>query len=219
MKTYVPLILLSALMMIGAGCATPALWGRKEFFPRDIRLLVSPDSGDVLVCYNDTQPDSTDSTRHPDQIQARAYWLRPSTNTFGQHPAEFVNVTTSSNWISVPFVILRRKEPAPAPPDSAGSTNSPNFKRIPHSTLADVVECDAPPERGYYAIQRWPGFELWRDGEEIGTFNFPHAYTESALPTFLRVVLTPLAATADAAIVVVVVGVESGAVQGLQYIH
>lgn len=62
------------------------------------------------------------------------------------------------------------------------------------------------PPRGYAALELTgkPGFELWRDGQNLGRFQLP-AYEGDAPVTTETVVKTPLTLLADGVIIVVVV--------------
>jgi hypothetical protein len=77
-----------------------------------------------------------------------------------------------------------------------------NMTLIPIPLSDECFEGDAEPAVGYAAVslvgQR--SFELRRDGVLVGSFYLPdyHAYP---IPTYGRVLLTPVAAVGDAAIV------------------
>jgi hypothetical protein len=63
-----------------------------------------------------------------------------------------------------------------------------------------VLTTNAPPEHGYYAVSYGDKLLLWHDGREAGQFTLP-TYSTHGRTTFWRVVLTPLAVSADVAIV------------------
>jgi len=64
---------------------------------------------------------------------------------------------------------------------------------------------NAPPPQGYYAASFGNNFALWRDGQEAGIFALP-TYSTHGQRTFWRVVLTPVAISADVAVVGVIIG-------------
>ena len=196
-------MLSSALAMFTTGCTTAALWGRVDHSPKDVTLLVSPHTQDVLVRYNeDIFTNSFKQSVKSHQYQPRAYWLSAWTNTAKHHSPEFVDVTNSNDWISIPFVTVTKERPPPAPSPPSGSTNQAQNAPVNHPFLSTTLVTNALPEHGYYAISKWPEFELWRNGKKIGGFRFPPRHSEWGLPTFCRVVLTPITITADTVTVV-----------------
>jgi hypothetical protein len=194
--------LLSMLMLFTAGCATPALWGRKDYFPKDVTLMVSPQAGDILVRYNeDISTNSFHRSPVTHEFQPRAYWLMAHTNAAKGFPPEFVDVTISNDWTSIPFVtVVKKLKTSTVSCPCKQSTN----ESINHSFLSTTLVTNALPEHGYYAIAKGSKFEVWRDGEKTGTFKFPASHSEWESATFWRVTLTPGAVIADTVVVVVV---------------
>ncbi len=197
--------LLSVLTLLTAGCATPALWGRKNYSPKDVSLMVSPQAGDVLVRYNEEMfTNSFHPSRITHQFQPRAYWLFAHANAAKGYPPEFVDVTISSNWTSIPFVTVVKKVRTPAVSGPSSSTRQSTNESMNHPFLSTTLVTNAVPEHGYYAVIKGAKFEVWRDGEKMGTFKLPPRHSEWGPATFWRVTLTPGAVIADTVVVVVV---------------
>jgi len=219
MRNFV--ILLSGLAMFLTGCiTTPALWKRVDHFPTDISVLVSSNTQEVLVRYNEGFfTNSFTSSGGATGYQFRAYWLIASTNKTDHSLPELVDVTNSNDWVAVPFVTVVKKMPSPDR-GHPGSTNQSPAAVPSHRFLSTTLVTNAFPDHGYYAVPRWrifagrSEFELWRDGEKLGTFPFPPDYSKWGKPTFARVTLTPIMATADTVIVIAFLYAGSGATFG-----
>ncbi len=175
--------------------------------------MVSPQPGDILVRYNEEISTNSFRTSHiTHEFQPRAYWLFAHTNAAKGYPPEFVDVTISNGWTSIPFVTVVKKAMTPTASCSSGSTRRCANESISHPFLATTLVTNTLPEHGYYAVAKGSKFEVWRDGEKMGRFKFPPSHSEWGPPTFWRVTLTPVAVTADTVGVVVVVGVVGAGV-------
>jgi len=268
-----------AAMTMFAGCATPALWDLKVHSPASAPTLkLSPQTEDVLVHYDEkcsgslstSTPSQTTSTALPGavaatgrkkrtrQSQPRAYWLFASTNMVRHHSPEFVVVTNSTDWVSVPVVPLDMMQPItnradfiwvrrdtvifPAAKSGATKPVARTPMKAPHSIAAGtnvlgqrlymtnaapehgyywklsssppryLLTTNASPEHGYYAVLYGDKLLLWHDGREAGQFTLP-AYSTHGRTTFWRVALTPIAVSADVALVgtLLAVGIAAGA--------
>jgi hypothetical protein len=111
------------------------------------------------------------------QPRQRAYWLW-----------EYAGMDTSS-----------QRRPKPAFAEIATLTNL--------CAVPMVETNEVKPRQGFYAVpaadQR--SFELWRDGAALGEYRLP-VYFSAPPVTWGRVLLTPVTATTDAAIVTAVIG-------------
>jgi hypothetical protein len=124
-----------------------------------------------------------------EEHRPRAYWLfADSTKQTDQSKPRFVIPDAALELVSIPLL------------DEATA---------PHS----------PPERGYFAVStpHQQGFELWRDGCHLGRFHLP-VYFQKPRATAGRVLLTPLAVTADVIIIGTACAVVAGVVVGCLYL-
>jgi hypothetical protein len=258
-----------ALAMFSAGCATRALWDVKVFSPASgPSLAIAPQNEDVLVRYeekcssfrNQSKSLETNQTDLADNaaaaarksefetFQPRAFWLFARANGTRHDPPEFVEVTNSCGWTSIPIVNLEMKNGITNRADrvwlrrderqvrmtktksprsiSAGTnaigqqlyiTNAPPehsyYRMLSASPPRYIAITDAPPDHGYYAVSVRHQFAIWHDGKEAGLYTLP-VYSTHGHRTFWRVVLTPLAVTADAVVVGVVVGASVAIIAG-----
>jgi len=186
------LLILSALLTLTAGC-TSALWARKDYSAKDVKLLLEPGTGQVLVTYKEECfTNSFNMWSEKRDIQQRSYWLYSWTNAPKHSMPGFAQVTNSADWATIPCLVLNGKRPT-----SAFATNRVFFP---------VLVTNVAPEHGYYVIPAYTSFELWKDRQKVGAFKLPQRPSEWGAVTFPRVVLTPITATADA-IVIPIAGV------------
>lgn len=229
---------LLAVALACAGCATPALWGKKKHqATTEPTFAFSPETGQVLVRYSEGTFGLTST--NAETTQPRAFWLNLTNNT--KLPS-FVDVTNTTNWVDVPQVEIDVLSPTNRqdikwlwehPKKSKGaSTNAPAHRTIcvgintagqvqfisdvpPQGQFYCRLKTPSPrymgvtrtvPEHGYAVVCYEDSLFLWCDGKEQGRFQLP-SYNTYGRANTVRVLLTPFAATADAAVGAVVVPV------------
>lgn len=96
MAGHVTAILVAAVLT--SGCASTALWEKKQFHPADqpdLRLALNPQSRDVLVQYEEQCEDSS-------KLRHRAYWLfEHATNRGSEGQPVFVRAKDYSGLIPI----------------------------------------------------------------------------------------------------------------------
>lgn len=79
------------------------------------------------------------------------------------------------------------------------------YWKISASPTRYITLTNIPPEHGYYAALFQDQLALWRDGQELGTFQLP-IYTTWGGATYWRIGLTPLAVAGDTTLIAVGTG-------------
>jgi hypothetical protein len=159
-----------------SGCATRDLWEKDVYHP-------APDPNLRLLMAPD---DKNVMVKYDEQFSdsnwttRRAFWLFNEMNFFGG--------TNYDSYVRPRFV---------NPRDHQGLVVIPVHYEMP--------DTNALPDEGYLAVAKYApaGFELWRDGVSLGFFDLP-SYTAEPPKTFGRIAMTPLVATGDVVVTVVV---------------
>lgn len=162
-----------ALAFLAGGCSTTtnALWQRQAYHPAERPLIrLSSDPHRQDILVRYDEQMNNSLV-----VQERAYWLFASTNSPTKSGApNFVAVSdlpSLNHLVDVPVYH--------------------SIRELQHSSAHGYAALAEPEDRS---------FELWRDGKRIQTYMLPSYYTRRAPATPLRVVLTPGAVTADAAV-------------------